>query len=109
MRILWTYLKPHLGLVALALLLAAVSQVLALIDPIIFGWTVDGYAIDRGDKSDEELVSGVLGLLGLAVLVAVTSCAAKAFQDYTTRFVPIPRSGGCRSRRRRSSRSRWPR
>lgn len=36
MHILWTYLRPHGRLAALALLLAAASQVLALFDPIIF-------------------------------------------------------------------------
>ena len=71
MHILWTYLRPHHRLVLLALLLAATSQILALIDPIIFGRIIDGYAIHRGDKTEDELVSGVLRLLGLAVVVAI--------------------------------------
>jgi len=87
MRILWTYLRPHGRLVALALLLAAASQVLALVDPIIFGWIIDDYAIHRDGKTAEELVSGVLRLLGLAVLVAVLSRLAKALQEYVTRLV----------------------
>ena len=45
MHILWTYLKPHARLACLALLLAAISQVLALVDPIIFGKIIDGYAV----------------------------------------------------------------
>ena len=60
MRILWSYLRPHGWLVALALLLAAISQVLALVDPIIFGRIIDDYAINRGSKTDDELVSGGL-------------------------------------------------
>ncbi|MEO5659330.1 MAG: ABC transporter ATP-binding protein [Polaromonas sp.] len=87
MHLLWTYLRPHRGLAALALLLAAISQVLALVDPIIFGKIIDGYAIGRATKSEEELVSGVLSLLGLAVGVAVLSRLAKTLQDYATRLV----------------------
>ena len=87
MHILWTYLQPHRKLVLLALVLAATSQVLALIDPIIFGKIIDGYAINRGDKTDEQLVSGVLKLLGLAVAVAVLSRLAKALQEYVTRLI----------------------
>ncbi|MCD0505367.1 ABC transporter ATP-binding protein [Bordetella petrii] len=87
MPILWAYLRPHRRLAVLALLLAAASQVLALIDPIIFGKIIDEYAINRAGKSDSELISGVLGLLGLAVLVAVLSRLAKALQEYVTRLV----------------------
>ncbi|HRO61497.1 MAG TPA: ABC transporter ATP-binding protein [Burkholderiaceae bacterium] len=87
MHILWRYLKPHRGLMTLSLLLAAASQVLALIDPIIFGRIIDDYAIGRADKTSEELIRGVLLLLGLAVLVAVLSRLAKAFQEYATRLL----------------------
>lgn len=87
MHILWTYLRPHRALAALALLLAAVSQELALVDPIIFGRIVDEYAIRRETKTSEELVSGVLGLLALAVAVAVFSRLAKALQEYVTRLI----------------------
>ena len=87
MHILWTYLRPHRGLVALALLLATASQVLALVDPIIFGMIVDDYALRRDSRTQDELVSGVLRLLGLAVLVAVLSRLAKALQEYVTRLV----------------------
>ena len=86
MRILWTYLRPQSGLAILALLLAAVSQVLALVDPIIFGKIIDGYAIGRAGKTEQELVRGVLALLGLAVLVAVLSRLAKTLQEYATRL-----------------------
>ena len=60
MHILWTYVRPHRALAALALLLAAISQVLALVDPIIFGRIIDDYAIGRAGKTESELVSGVL-------------------------------------------------
>src|SRR5690606_20251058 len=87
MRILWSYLRPHAGLVALALFLAALSQVLLLIDPIIFGKIIDEYAMNPGDRSRSEKISGVLLLLGLALAEAVGSQAAKAFQEYVTRLV----------------------
>ena len=87
MHILWTYLKPHARLAWLALALAAISQVLALVDPIIFGKIIDGYAVHPGDKTDAELISGVLRLLGLAVVVAIGSRLAKALQEYVTRLV----------------------
>ena len=87
MHILWNYLRPQWRLGALALVLAALSQVLALVDPIIFGTIVDDYAIGRAGKTEEELISGVSKLLGLAVLVAVLSRAAKALQEYVTRLV----------------------
>ena len=87
MHLLWKYLRPQRKLVLLALLLAAVSQVLALVDPIIFGWLIDGYATQRDSKTNEELVRGALGLLALAVVVALLSRATKAVQEYVTRLV----------------------
>ena len=43
MHVFLKYLKPQRQLAVLALLLAAASQVLALLDPIILGWLIDGY------------------------------------------------------------------
>jgi len=60
MNLLAKYLKPLHKLMGLALLLAGLSQVLALVDPIIFGWLIDDYANQRHVKSDEELVRGAL-------------------------------------------------
>ncbi len=87
MHILWKYLKPQSRLVGLALFLAALSQVLALVDPIIFGKLIDEYATQKGVRPDDELVRGALGLLWLAVVVALASRAARALQDYVTRMV----------------------
>ncbi|MEJ5990179.1 ABC transporter ATP-binding protein [Ramlibacter sp. PS3R-8] len=87
MNLLWTYLKSQRRLAAVALLLAALGQVLALVDPIIFGWLIDDYANQRNVKSDDELVRGALRLLALAVAVAIASRACKAVQDYLTRLV----------------------
>jgi len=86
MHILWSYLRPHWRLAVLALLLAGLAQVLNLVDPIIFGKIIDEYALHPGDKSDDELVAGVLRLLGLAVLVALLARLAKSLQEYVTRL-----------------------
>lgn len=87
MRILWNYLKPYQWIAVLSLLLAGVSQVLALVDPIIFGKIIDDYATQKEAKTDAELVSGVLVLLALAVAVTVLSRFTKAVQEYVTRLV----------------------
>ena len=87
MHILWSYLRPHWRLAAGALLLAAAAQILGLVDPIIFGKIIDEYALNPGSKTDDDLVFGVLRLLGLAVLVAVLSRLAKSLQEYVTRLV----------------------
>ncbi|MEO7640268.1 MAG: ABC transporter ATP-binding protein, partial [Ramlibacter sp.] len=87
MSILWKYLRPQRKLAFLALLLAGISQVLALVDPIILGWLVDDYANQRGSRSDAQLMRGALGLLALAVAVAIASRGTRAVQEYLTRVV----------------------
>lgn len=87
MPILWTYLKPYRWLAVLALALAGIAQILALVDPIIFGKIIDEYATHPGKKTDSEKVNGVLWLLAIAVGVAVLSNITKAFQEYFTRLV----------------------
>jgi ATP-binding cassette subfamily B protein len=87
MRTLWKYLKPQWRLALLALLLAAFSQVLALIDPIIFGHIVDEVGAGTAARPGAESVRRVLWLLALAVAVALASRAAGALQDYVVRMV----------------------
>ncbi|HUQ96518.1 MAG TPA: ABC transporter ATP-binding protein [Chitinophagaceae bacterium] len=69
-----------------SLFLAGLSQVLLLIDPLIFGKIVDDYANNRGTRTQAELTNGVLWWLGIAILVAMLARIAKAFQEYTTRL-----------------------
>ncbi len=71
----------------LSLLLAAVAQLLSLVDPIIFGMIIDDYALQLNRRPDDELVAGVLRLLGLAVAVALLARLAKATQEYVVRVV----------------------
>ena len=87
MKIIWKYLKPFKGLLFLAMGLAAIAQILELIDPIIFGKIIDNFAVNRGGRSEDELIRGALRLLALAVGVALMSRLARAFTDYVTRLV----------------------
>ena len=85
MRILWKYFRQQKWLVVLALALAAISQLLLLTDPIIFGKIVDDYAFNPKGISQQELVNGVLYWLFIAIGIAVASRLAKAFQEYFSR------------------------
>jgi ATP-binding cassette, subfamily B, bacterial len=87
MKILWNYLRPHRNLVIFSLILAAVSQVLTMVDPLIFGKIIDEYATNPKHLSQAELLKGVSFWLAIAVAVALLARAAKAFQEYVTRMV----------------------
>lgn len=80
MPIIWKYLYPYRWLAGLALLLAGIAQILALVDPIIFGKLIDQYAANPGQKTESEKVTGVLWLLGLAVGVAILSNITKEWR-----------------------------
>jgi ATP-binding cassette subfamily B protein len=86
MSILWKYLKPQRGLIVVALVLAGISQLLSLVDPLIFGKIIDDYALNPSNSTEEVLVKGVLFWLGMAISVAVLAQVTKAFQDYFTRL-----------------------
>ncbi|HMJ45723.1 MAG TPA: ABC transporter transmembrane domain-containing protein, partial [Ferruginibacter sp.] len=87
MKILWQYLKPYKGLALLSMLLAAIAQALNFLDPVIFGKIIDNYALNPGNRTEKELVTGVLWLLSLAIGVAIASKLAKTFQEYVLRLV----------------------
>lgn len=82
MTILWKYLKPQRGLILLSLFLATISQLLALIDPIIFGKIIDDYTINTEGKTQSQLVQGVLFWLAVAIGIALLSRLAGTFQNY---------------------------
>ncbi len=86
MKILWKYLQPQRGLIAISLVLAAISQLLNLIDPIIFGKIIDQYANRIDSRTEEELMNGVLGWLGIAIGIALLARVARSFQEYFTRL-----------------------
>ncbi len=82
MKLLWSYLTRHRGLVLLALLLAAINQVFSLLDPLIFRYVIDNYATRFREYTTGEFVRGVSLLLLGAMGVAFVSRVAKNFQDY---------------------------
>jgi ATP-binding cassette subfamily B protein len=86
MKILWKYLKPQKWLIVVALIMAAFSQLLNLVDPLIFGKIIDDYALNPLNLAESELVAGVLFWLVVAVSVALIARLAKAFQDYFIRL-----------------------
>lgn len=87
MHVLWQYLRPLGGLVALAMLLAGAAQILTLIDPVIFGKIIDDYALHPGGKTDVQLVRGAIWWLLVATLVATAAQLTKASRDYVLRLV----------------------
>ncbi|MGF1926052.1 MAG: ABC transporter transmembrane domain-containing protein, partial [Bacteroidia bacterium] len=85
MKILWKYLRPHWVLIALALVFAAMAQVLTLVDPMIFGTIIDKYATNRDGLSEKALISGIVYWLLLALGIAICARLCKALQDFVAR------------------------
>ena len=81
---LWKYFQPQRFTILLSLLFAALSQVLSMIDPIIFGKIIDEYGAPSTGMAQDQLVRGVLTWLAIAIAVALLARLAKAFQDYFT-------------------------
>ncbi len=87
MKILQKYLKPFQWWILLALVLAGIAQVLSLYDPIIFGKIIDNYALNPGNKTEAELINGVLFWLGIAIAIALAARMIMAIKDYVIRLV----------------------
>jgi ATP-binding cassette subfamily B protein len=86
MTVLWKYLKPQKWLIIVALVLAGISQLLNLVDPIIFGKIIDDYALNPGRLPEHVLIAEVLFWLGASIVIAVLARVAKTFQDYYARL-----------------------
>ena len=87
MQLLYSYLRRYWGLLALALLLAAINQIFSLLDPYIFRKIIDQYVVKPGGTFRTldfwGFLSNGAGLLILQALgVAMVSRIAKNFQDY---------------------------
>ena len=82
MKILFNYLKKYWKLGLLVVLLATINQIFSLLDPLIFLYVIDDYAMKFNSFTLEEFLKGVSFLLALAVGVAFVSRVAKNFQDY---------------------------
>ncbi|MGH7663275.1 MAG: ABC transporter ATP-binding protein, partial [Gemmatimonadaceae bacterium] len=87
MRLLFQYLKRYRGLIILALVLAAINQIFSLLDPLIFRYVIDRYAMRYDEYTTAEFIRGVSLLLAAAVGVALVSRVAKNFQDYVVNVV----------------------
>src|SRR5688500_9789255 len=87
MKILYSYLRNYKGLIAIALFLAATSQVFSLLDPHITGKIVDNFIEKKDVLSRPDFIRGILYLVGLAVGAAMVSRIAKNLQDYFTSIV----------------------
>lgn len=87
MKLLFNYLKKYRGLLITSLVLATINQGFSLLDPQIFRMIVDRYVTPMADFTRHEFVTGILGLLGLSVLVALISRTAKNFQDYVVNMI----------------------
>jgi ATP-binding cassette, subfamily B, bacterial len=87
MKILYSYLKNYKGLITIALLLAATSQVFSLLDPHITGKIVDNFIEKKDVLSREDFIRGIIYLVGLSIGAAMVSRIAKNLQDYFTSIV----------------------
>ena len=87
MNILWTYFKPFRYWILLSLVLAGIGQLLSLYDPIIFGRIIDNYTLNPGDKTEDELLRGVLFWLSIGVAIALLARLILAFKDYVLRMI----------------------
>ncbi len=87
MKVLLRYLSNYKGLVALALLFAALNQMFSLLDPFIYGKLIDRYATHPSDYDEASFLKGIGLLIGAAIGVAMVSRIAKAFQDYTLNLI----------------------
>ncbi|WP_194776882.1 ABC transporter ATP-binding protein [Pararhodonellum marinum] len=87
MKILWKYLKPHRLLVFWSMLLAAVAQALSFLDPIIFGWIIDDFALNPDQKPESELIQGIIKWLLIAIGIATAAKLARAFHSYVLSLV----------------------
>ena len=99
MKLLWSYLRQYLGLVALALVLAAVNQVFSLLDPLIFRHVIDSYAMRFREYSTGAFIREA-GLLLLAAVAGLRVARGQELQDY---FISV-----ITQRLGRSSRGRHP-
>lgn len=82
MKLLFSYLKNYWGVVAFTLLLATINQTFSLLDPLIFRYVIDNYALKFTEYTTEEFLAGVVTLLFASMGVAFVSRIAKNFQDY---------------------------
>lgn len=82
MQLLITSLKKYWKLCVLVLVLAAINQVFALFEPIIFQRIIDQYALRFHEITRTAFFHGTILLLLVFIANAFISRVAKGFQDY---------------------------
>ncbi|OUJ72910.1 ABC transporter ATP-binding protein [Hymenobacter crusticola] len=92
MKLLYSYLRNYWGLLALALLLAAINQIFSLLDPYILRQIIDRYVTPTLGSTVRPsfwqfLATGAGILILKAMGVAMVSRIAKNFQDYYTNVI----------------------
>ena len=89
MKILYSYIKLHKGLLFLALFLATINQCFALCDSIITGKLLNecGVGLSDFNHNYKHFIKVLLGFLGLSLGAAMLSRIAKNFQDYFTNII----------------------
>lgn len=87
MDTLWQYLSPLRWRVLLALALAALAQLLELVDPLILGRIIDDFVLNPNNLSESERVQGAILWLLAAVGIAFFARLAKTLQDYVLAYV----------------------
>ena len=94
MEILYSYLKKHYKLLALALFMAGLNICFSLSDSIITGKLMQdcGVGISKYKGNEMGFIKAVTFWLGLSILMAMISRITKNFQDYFTNIV-IQRAG----------------
>ncbi|KLT65510.1 ABC transporter ATP-binding protein [Pedobacter sp. BMA] len=85
MKILFRYLIPYKWLIVASLALAAASQLLSLLDPVIFGKIIDDYSTNKLGLSQKELISAVVYWLVIALVIALVARLCKSVQEFITR------------------------
>ncbi|MDF2449607.1 MAG: transporter ATP-binding protein [Bacteroidota bacterium] len=89
MKILYSYIKSHKGLLLLALVLAAINQCFSLCDSIITGKLLNqcGVGLPNFNNDLNAFLKVLLKFLGLSMGAAMMSRIAKNFQDYFTNII----------------------
>lgn len=87
MRTLRPYLRRYWGLAVLALVFAAIHQLLQLVDPLIVRKVLDDYVLRHREYTSAQFLRGVGVLMLGAVLVAVVARMARSLQEYFIRVV----------------------
>jgi len=82
MKRLFEYLKDYWAVCVVVLILASINQIFSLLDPYIFRFVIDDYALRFSEYTRDEFIRGAGLLLLLAMGAAFISRIAKNFQDY---------------------------